>query len=243
MSALWTSDEIAAATGGTASTPFEVTGVTFDSREVEPGFLFIAMPGTVHDGHKFVDAAFASGAAGALVSQPVVGPHVLVADTFAALEALGRAALSVHGTAATFAHWTRTFMARPNELPDFGQEMFQRAGGDPEIFYLHGYCTLRPGEAWVIETDVPDCPYWNFQLGNWWMESLDHSHKKITVNKHTAVLDADGRLTIVVAHRDPGVPNWIDTCGHGSGTALLRWLGAAVHPIPKCRVVSLEEIR
>ncbi|WP_086662423.1 DUF1214 domain-containing protein [Lentzea kentuckyensis] len=156
-------------------------------------------------------------------------------------KALGRAALSVHGTAATFAHWTRTFMARPNELPDFGQEMFQRAGGDPEIFYLHGYWTLRPGEAWVIETEVPDCPYWNFQLDNWWMESLDH-HRKITVNKHTARLD-DGRLTIVVAERDPGVGNWIDTCGHSSGTALLRWLGATDHPIPKCRVVPLEEIR
>lgn len=156
-------------------------------------------------------------------------------------KALGRAALSVHGTAATFAHWTRTFMARPNELPDFGQEMFQRAGGDPEIFYLHGYWTLNPGEAWVIETEVPDCPYWNFQLDNWWMESLDH-RRKITVNKHTAVLD-DGRLTIVVAERDPGVGNWIDTCGHSSGTALLRWLGATDHPIPKCRVVPLEEIR
>jgi UDP-N-acetylmuramoyl-tripeptide--D-alanyl-D-alanine ligase len=91
MTALWTSDEIAAATGGTASAPFEVTGVTFDSREIGPGDLFVAMPGTVHDGHKFVDAAFASGAAGAIVSRPVGGPHVLVDDTFAALQALGRA--------------------------------------------------------------------------------------------------------------------------------------------------------
>jgi len=92
MSALWTSAEIAAATGGTASASFEVTGVTFDSREVGPGDLFVAMPGTVHDGHKFVDSAFAAGAAGAIVSQPVGGPHVLVEDTFAALQALGRAA-------------------------------------------------------------------------------------------------------------------------------------------------------
>ena len=91
MSALWTSQEIAAATGGTASEPFEVTGVTFDSREVEPGFLFIAMPGTVHDGHKFVDAAFAAGAAAAIVSEPVGYPHILVDDTFGALRALGRA--------------------------------------------------------------------------------------------------------------------------------------------------------
>ena len=91
MSPLWTSDEIVAATGGTASTSFEVSGVTFDSREVQAGDLFVAMPGTAHDGHKFLDAAFASGAAGAIVSQPVGGPHVLVGDTFAALEALGRA--------------------------------------------------------------------------------------------------------------------------------------------------------
>src|SRR5689334_6033697 len=92
MTSLWTSDEIASATGGTASEPFEVSGVTFDSREVQPGDLFVAMPGTVHDGHKFVDAAFASGAAAAIVSEPVDGPHLLVEDTAAALEALGRAA-------------------------------------------------------------------------------------------------------------------------------------------------------
>src|SRR6476661_5216379 len=91
VTALWTSDEIAAATGGKASASFEVTGVTFDSREVQPGDLFVAMPGTVHDGHKFVEGAYAAGAAGAIVSQPVSGPHVLVADTFAALQALGRA--------------------------------------------------------------------------------------------------------------------------------------------------------
>ncbi|HKH26946.1 MAG TPA: UDP-N-acetylmuramoyl-tripeptide--D-alanyl-D-alanine ligase [Sphingomicrobium sp.] len=92
MSVLWTSAEIEAATGGRASTAFEVTGVTFDSREVQPGDLFVAMPGTVHDGHKFVDGAFAARAAGAMVSQPVEGPHILVDDTAKALEDLGRAA-------------------------------------------------------------------------------------------------------------------------------------------------------
>ena len=92
MSVLWTSAEIAAATCGGASQPFEVSGVTFDSREVRSGDLFIAMPGTVHDGHAFVDQALAAGAAGAIVAQPIAGPHVLVEDVAAALEALGRAA-------------------------------------------------------------------------------------------------------------------------------------------------------
>ncbi|WP_344708186.1 UDP-N-acetylmuramoyl-tripeptide--D-alanyl-D-alanine ligase [Sphingomonas humi] len=87
---LWTSAEIEAATGGTASAVFDVTGITFDSREVEPGWLFVAMPGTVADGHDFVARALGLGAAGALVSRAVEGPHVLVADVPQALEALAR---------------------------------------------------------------------------------------------------------------------------------------------------------
>ena len=88
MNALWTSTEIEAATGGVASAPFEVTGVTFDSREAGPGDLFVAMPGTASDGHAFVDQAFAQGAVAALVSNAVTGPHVLVGDVAEALIAL-----------------------------------------------------------------------------------------------------------------------------------------------------------
>lgn len=92
MNALWTSAEIAAATGGTASAPFAVNGVAFDSREVGPGDLFIALTGETTDGHRFVDGAFEQGAAGAITSQPVAHPHVQVADTTVALDALGVAA-------------------------------------------------------------------------------------------------------------------------------------------------------
>lgn len=85
---LWTSAEIEAATGGVASAAFEVTGVTFDSREAGPGDLFVAMPGTVSDGHDFVDQAYAQGAVAALVSHAVTGPHVLVGDVAEALTTL-----------------------------------------------------------------------------------------------------------------------------------------------------------
>ncbi len=88
---LWTAQEIAAATGGTASADFAVSGVAFDSREVGPGDLFIAMTGEATDGHRFLDQAFAQGAAGALVSDATDHPHVRVADSFRALEDLGRA--------------------------------------------------------------------------------------------------------------------------------------------------------
>lgn len=90
--ALWSAQEIAAATGGTASGDFQCSGVEMDSRDVRPGDLFVALKGEAMDGHKFVDKAFASGAAAALVDRPVDGPHVLVEDTTAALHALAHAA-------------------------------------------------------------------------------------------------------------------------------------------------------
>ena len=88
---LWTSADIATATNGAASAAFDVSGVTFDSREVGPGDLFIALTGETTDGHKFLDQAFERGATGAIVSQDTPNPNVRVSDTFAGLEALAKA--------------------------------------------------------------------------------------------------------------------------------------------------------
>ncbi len=90
---LWTAREIAAATGGRIEGgPFDASSLTYNSREIGPGDLFLALKGA-RDGHDFVAAAFAAGASGALVEHPVAGgPCVVVPDTLRALEALGVAA-------------------------------------------------------------------------------------------------------------------------------------------------------
>ncbi|MDP2118135.1 MAG: UDP-N-acetylmuramoyl-tripeptide--D-alanyl-D-alanine ligase [Brevundimonas sp.] len=90
---LWTSAEIVAATGGALSgAAFRATGITYNSREIVPGDLFLALKGA-RDGHDFAAAAFAAGAAGAITEHPVEsGPSVVVGDTLRALEALGMAA-------------------------------------------------------------------------------------------------------------------------------------------------------
>jgi UDP-N-acetylmuramoyl-tripeptide--D-alanyl-D-alanine ligase len=90
--ALWTSGEIAAATGGVASHAFEVSGVEMDSRDVRSGDLFVALKGETTDGHRYIDKAISLGARALLVDRPVDYPHVLVADTTAALHALAHAA-------------------------------------------------------------------------------------------------------------------------------------------------------
>ncbi len=95
MSALWTSRQAAAATGGTASRDWQATGVSIDTRSLRPGDLFVALK-DVRDGHDFVARALAQGAAAAMVSRrpegvPPDAPLLMVEDVQAALEALGRA--------------------------------------------------------------------------------------------------------------------------------------------------------
>lgn len=87
--ALWTSDEVLAAVSGKlAGEPFQAGGVSFDTRSLEAGDLFVALQGD-RDGHDFAAAAFAKGAVAALTTRPVEGgAYVLVEDTLKALEAL-----------------------------------------------------------------------------------------------------------------------------------------------------------
>ncbi|MEJ8403991.1 UDP-N-acetylmuramoyl-tripeptide--D-alanyl-D-alanine ligase [Brevundimonas vesicularis] len=90
---LWSAAEVAAATGGVLQGDDRpITGLTYNSREIVSGDLFLALKGE-RDGHQFASGAFASGAAAALVEHPVEGgPCVVVPDTLRGLEALGVAA-------------------------------------------------------------------------------------------------------------------------------------------------------
>jgi hypothetical protein len=116
-------------------------------------------------------------------------------------------------------------------------------GGDPNIRIWLGCWKLAQDEALVIEATPPDCDYWNFQLGNVWAESLDYRFHRVHLNNGAAKLREDGSFEIVVAHVDPGHPNWLDTAGHDHGTMCVRWVRASSHPEPKCRVVKLSELQ
>ncbi len=65
----------------------------------------------------------------------------------------------------------------------------------------------------------------------------------MTINKHTAHYEPDGSVRLVIAHRDPGVPNWMDTSGHRHGAMGLRWNQAKADVEPTVRVVPLSELR
>jgi hypothetical protein len=171
------------------------------------------------------------------------GPHVPRPLTPAALdEGLARAGRLVGGAAAMFANWAEGFREKVNQLPRFDQELSNASGGDPQIAYYHGYWELSEDEALVIEASPPTCRHWNFQLNNHWMESLDYRYQPVTVNASSAKLREDGSVRVVVAHRDPGVPNWISTAGHRRGTMCWRWIAADDHPEPRVAVVPVASL-
>jgi hypothetical protein len=158
---------------------------------------------------------------------------------------LSTAALFVAGAPFLFAKWANGFKKHANQLPIFDPDISNAAGGDASIIYHHSYWNLQDKEALVIEFTPPDCDTWNFQLNNYWMESLDYRYFRISVNKHTAIKDLDGKIRIIVANQDPQLPNWINTCGHHEGTMCLRWYrlrNGALPIVPVCRVVFFADL-
>ena len=155
---------------------------------------------------------------------------------------LAAASAYVAGTASLFAEWAEGFAKHINQLPEFDPAVARAAHGDPNICYFHGYWELGADEALVIEVTPPKCDYWNFQLNNHWMESLDYRYHQIAINHYGARYRKDGSVRIVVAHQDSGVDNCIDTAGHRRGTMGLRWIRADAHPHPTTRVIKLADL-
>ncbi|MCB1676131.1 MAG: hypothetical protein KDI01_07560, partial [Halioglobus sp.] len=136
------------------------------------------------------------------------------------------------------AFWTipmGTYGERQGTLPDgmaFPRNGFNKinaasgatGGGMSTNLYAGGVFELAPDEALVIENRIPIAPdYIGFQLANLWGESLDYANRLGSLNGHQMHVDSDGVRRLVVAHRDPGVSNWLDTSGHSEGFLAPRW--------------------
>ncbi|MGI9287188.1 MAG: DUF1214 domain-containing protein [Pseudomonadales bacterium] len=157
--------------------------------------------------------------------------------------ALQGAVMFVKGSAQLFEDWAESFVPTTNEMAAADQAYCQAIGGDPNIYYFHSAWDIADDEVLVLEaTEIPDCQTWNFQLNNWWMESLDYRYHTIHINKHTAHYEADGSVKLLISHTDPGHSNWVETAGHNSGTMCWRWIGAKQHPPVSARVVKLAEL-
>lgn len=117
----------------------------------------------------------------------------------------------------------KQFMPR-NALNDPTPANLATGGGQSTNVYAGGVYDLGEDEALIIEIRTPVSPaYMGLHLSNLWGESLDYANHTSSLNAFQAELDTDGVLRYVVAHRDPGVPNWLDTTKLPQGFMATRW--------------------
>lgn len=109
--------------------------------------------------------------------------------------------------------------------------------------YSMGPFLLEPDQALVIEGRMPACRFANVMLWNRYLQTFEYPWRRISLNRKQMQLGEGGAYRIVVAHRDPGVPNWLDTSGRRSGTIYWRFLlPDGDPPTPTTRVVPLAEL-
>ncbi len=103
---------------------------------------------------------------------------------------------------------------------------------------------LAPDEALVITGRWPECRFASVALWTRYLQTYDYAHRPVSRNRASTVLEPDGSFRMVLAHSDPGVPNWIDTEGKGFGMMFWRFfLPEGEVETPQATVVKLADVR
>jgi hypothetical protein len=183
------------------------------------------------------------------------------AEARIAIERLDRPARPPRLDAAEIAHRLTRLAAHPRRYAAFALQYGkgQRArgvvnalehddwagrGGLAGQHYYQGIFRIKPHEALILETEVPErVRYWNVQLNDPHWNTIDWFNHQSSLNGGQAKLDPDGKFRAVIAMADPGVPNWLDTGGHEEGSLMLRWTEASSGPAPSLRLAPLADVR
>ncbi len=114
------------------------------------------------------------------------------------------------------------------------QEVNKFSGGDNEneligysakdIDYRQTIYELEDDEALVMTGHFPKCLFANVVIWNHHLQTPPYINRKVSYNRKQLQYEDDGSFKIVIAHRDPGVPNWIDAAGLKSGMVFWRYL-------------------
>ncbi len=113
----------------------------------------------------------------------------------------------------------------PNRFPKLRREAGNSAIGFAAVdnVYCSSRFELAPDEALVIRGRYPRCRFANVVLWNRFTQSFDYTTRRISLNRRQTRLEPDGSFRMVIAPRDPGLPNWLDSEGRRSGTIFWRF--------------------
>ena len=144
-------------------------------------------------------------------------------------------------------------MPRPEQMPSWVStkpNVFappRKPGGlayaAADAAYTMAPYAIGPDEALVLRGRLPACRFANVMLWNRYLQSYDYMNRRVSLNRRQMQLDPDGRYRIVIAHRDPGIPNWLDTEGRTTGQVYWRiMLPEADVETPAAELVPLASL-
>ena len=90
---------------------------------------------------------------------------------------------------------------------------------------------LAPDEALVITGRLPDCRFANVVLYNDYLQTLPYRYRQVSLNRKQMLHEPDGSFRVIVAHKNPNEPNWLDTGGREEGVVFWRFL-LPTEPVP-----------
>lgn len=118
------------------------------------------------------------------------------------------------------------------------------AYGNTHAYYASAPYELEADEALVIRGRFPDCRFANVVLWNKFMQAYDFANRSVSLNRKQIEYEADGSFKMILAHSDPGLPNWLDTEGRRTGQVYWRYVFPIERPgRVKTKVVKLDSLR
>ncbi|KHK89182.1 hypothetical protein [Novosphingobium malaysiense] len=96
---------------------------------------------------------------------------------------------------------------------------------------VQGWFTLADDEVVLVRANTAGAAYVAFQCTDWWFRSIDAHERSSSLTRQQCQPDPDGTLSAVIAPRDPGVVNWLDTGGLATSLFLARWQGLPSTPV------------
>jgi len=115
--------------------------------------------------------------------------------------------------------------------------------GSPRAAYIHLCYDIRPDEALIVECALPETPYWSLHICDWLQQTTDYRFHHTSLNGRQAHIGPGKIVRLVICAKDPGVRNWLDTCGQLQGIALWRYYLANDPVVPSVRKVPLAELK
>ncbi len=113
-----------------------------------------------------------------------------------------------------------------------------------DAHYSMAIFVLAPDEALVMTGRWPDCRFGSVCLWNRFQQTFDYLNRDVSLNRAQTQTDEDGRFSMILAHEDPGLPNWLDTEGNSFGLVFWRFfLVEGEVETPQAKVVKLADVR